>query len=118
MFLLGKKDESGKMTWVAVGQSGLVPPGRSLVVEANGLRVLLCNSSAGLTAVESICSHLALPLDKGRIIGDQLICPHHGARFDLKNGCPLAGAALRPLRTFQVAEREGAVWVYLPVENG
>ncbi len=64
--------------------------------------------------------HLALqsPLVSGEkttaiIEGMEIICTLHGARFDLRDGCPTAGPASRPLATFPIELRDGELYVSL-----
>lgn len=65
-------------------------------------------------AVERRCSHAALDLDGGRVRGASLVCPHHGARFDLKTGAVLGPPAYAPIKAYPTRVRDGMVevWVY------
>lgn len=65
-------------------------------------------------AVQRTCSHMQLPLDGGRVRGASIVCPHHGARFDLKSGRVLAPPAWSPIAAYPTRERDGMVevWVY------
>lgn len=65
-------------------------------------------------AVSRTCSHAAQPLDGGRVRGSSIVCPHHGARFDLKSGRVLGPPASAPIAAFPTRERDGMVevWVY------
>ncbi|PZN96801.1 MAG: hypothetical protein DCF31_03170 [Alphaproteobacteria bacterium] len=72
-------------------------------------RVLVVRDGAGsYFAVSPECSHAALPLEGGRVRGSAILCPHHGARFDLRTGRHLGppawtGIASWPVRV--VADR-------------
>ena len=72
--------------------------------------------------------HIALqsPLDPGEklkyysvrdngcmIEGMEIVCSLHGARFDLRDGCPTAGPARRPLATYPIELRDGELYVSL-----
>ena len=60
--------------------------------------VVLVKSGSELTALSSRCSHLGCRID--RAADQQLVCPCHGSRFDLR-GKRIAGPAtadLEPLR--------------------
>jgi 3-phenylpropionate/trans-cinnamate dioxygenase ferredoxin subunit len=62
-------------------------------------------------AVQRMCSHAALPLDGGRVRGASIVCPHHGARFDLPSGRVLGPPAYAPITAFPTRERDGQVEV-------
>ena len=65
-------------------------------------------------AVQRQCSHAAQDLDGGRVRGASIVCPHHGARFDLKSGRVLGPPAWAPIAAFPTRVRDGMVevWVY------
>ena len=78
-------------------------------------------------AVSNRCRHLFASLGKGHVTDDGCLqCPWHAARYDVGTGemvrgpqgafRPLAGAVkattgARPLKTFPVEVREGAIWL-------
>lgn len=68
----------------------LVPQSGARVVDLDGRRVLLCRSPAGIRAMDEMCPHQLLSLDGARVRGTALMCPHHGARFSLEDGCSLS----------------------------
>jgi nitrite reductase/ring-hydroxylating ferredoxin subunit len=51
------------------------------------------------------------PLDEGDVEDGQIICPRHGARFDLATGEARRMPAVAPVRTFPVKVEGGAVFV-------
>jgi len=62
-------------------------------------------------AIEDRCSHDDNPLDEGDVEDGQIICPRHGARFDLATGEARRMPAVAPVRTFPVKVEGGAVFV-------
>lgn len=60
--------------------------------------------------VEDVCSHDGQPLTDGDIRDCSIVCPRHGARFDLKTGKALCMPATGPIRTFRVEIKDGFVW--------
>jgi len=65
--------------------------------------------------VDNRCTHLEMPLEEGRVIGGQIICPFHGACFNLRTGAAVSGPAVSPLVTHNVRVEEGRVYVELPM---
>jgi nitrite reductase/ring-hydroxylating ferredoxin subunit len=99
--------------WIDFGPEDMVERGKSCAVQANGRSLLLCHTSAGVFTVENLCSHQKKPLDRARIMGEHIMCPHHGARFELRTGCPVSGLATLPLRTFPTKLQAGRVLVQI-----
>jgi 3-phenylpropionate/trans-cinnamate dioxygenase ferredoxin component len=78
-------------------------------------------------AVSNRCRHLFASLGNGRVTGEGCLeCPSHAALYDVGTGKmvrgpqgafkPLAGAVkatagARPLKTFPVETRDGAIWL-------
>jgi 3-phenylpropionate/trans-cinnamate dioxygenase ferredoxin component len=68
-----------------------------------GHRILIVRDAAGsYFAVAPDCSHAALPLETGRVRGSSLLCPHHGARFDLRSGRALGPPAWTGIASWPV----------------
>ncbi len=83
-------------------------PGGMQVVEAAGLKILICNVEGRYFAVEDLCTHAAIPLSEGRLEGCVVECSVHGARFDVSDGSVVRRPALRPLWTFPVSDEPGS----------
>lgn len=71
-------------------------------VVVDGVEVLLCNFEGHIYAVEDVCTHDGAPLDQGELEGCRIICPRHGANFDVRNGAALTLPAVMPLPTYTV----------------
>lgn len=66
-------------------------------------RVLIVRDGAGSWfAVAPDCSHALLPLEGGRVRGSAILCPHHGARFDLRSGRALGPPAWTGIASWPV----------------
>ena len=53
-------------------------------------------------AVDNICSHAEEQLCEGAVIENEIECPRHGARFNLKTGEATEGPALLPIDTYNI----------------
>ncbi|WP_313809286.1 Rieske (2Fe-2S) protein [Sphingobium sp.] len=67
-----------------------LPETGSRIFDLNGKRVLICRSAVGIRAMNEICPHQHLSLEGGRVRGNFIMCPHHGARFSLEDGKSLS----------------------------
>jgi nitrite reductase/ring-hydroxylating ferredoxin subunit len=76
-----------------------------------GLPAVICCTGGRLHAVGLVCPHAGAQLVKGRIVGDCIECPLHGARFALDGGSVRRGPAGHGLPAYDVVVRDGAVYV-------
>ena len=67
-----------------------------------GREILVCRTKDGVFALDNICSHAYARLNEGRLRGSRVICPLHGAAFDVRSGAVLGAPATRPLATYRV----------------
>jgi 3-phenylpropionate/trans-cinnamate dioxygenase ferredoxin subunit len=88
-----------------------VPRGQAIVVEVDGEEVALCNVNGEICAVANLCTHDGGPLGEGCLLGDQIECPRHGARFDVRTGVVKALPAILPIPTYEVKIEGDAVFV-------
>jgi ferredoxin-nitrite reductase len=78
-----------------------VGEGTGKPVRLNGTEVAVFKCEGRLYAIENRCPHEGAPLAGGLVEGEEVICPLHAYRFQLKTGACSTDPALRA-RTFQV----------------
>ena len=88
------------------------------VVEFAGKEVLVAKTSAGIFAVDNMCSHAAERLANGKLKGFKLFCPLHGAAFDIRDGSALSRPAKKPLATYGVRLENGEIYLSVLEEDG
>lgn len=89
--------------------------GRSKMETAGGQSFLVCRSVSGFHATDGICPHQLKALEGSRIRGDAVMCPHHGARFQLDTGKSLSYAlTARPLAIYATRVDGTTLFVTLP----
>ncbi|MGD9680997.1 MAG: non-heme iron oxygenase ferredoxin subunit [Candidatus Obscuribacterales bacterium] len=88
-----------------------VPAGQSKVFEISGEKIALCNVGGKYYAIADLCSHDDGPLGEGELVGDQIECPRHGARFDLNTGAAMCLPAVMPIPTYTVEVRGEEIWI-------
>jgi 3-phenylpropionate/trans-cinnamate dioxygenase ferredoxin subunit len=91
------------------------PPGSSKIVHHGLLDVGVYNCGGTLYAIEDRCSHDDGPLCEGDHDPDAgvVICPRHGANFDIRSGRALTLPAFEPVDTYPVRVDDG--WVKVQV---
>ena len=99
---------------VRVGDEDEIPEGGVKIVQTGSLFLGVYRIDGAFYAIEDRCSHDDGPLCEGEREGYEVICPRHGARFDLESGRPLTLPAFLPVATFPVRVENGVVQVELP----
>jgi nitrite reductase/ring-hydroxylating ferredoxin subunit len=90
-----------KETSITVALSD-VPEGKMYACAAGEREIVVCRTKQGIYAVDNICTHAYARLNEGRLRGTRLICPLHGASFDVRDGRVLGAPATTPLLTHAV----------------
>lgn len=103
------------MTWLQVAASADLAVGKVSVVDAGTGRLALCRTDTGVYAIEDVCTHDGGPLDQGELIGEEIECPRHGARFDVRSGRALSLPAVRPVKSIPARELDGRIEVDVDV---
>jgi 3-phenylpropionate/trans-cinnamate dioxygenase ferredoxin subunit len=85
-----------------VAKVSALAPGSMTPVSVNGTPVLLCNCDGEIYAVEDVCTHDGGVLHGGELEDCRLMCPRHGAYFDVKTGKALTLPAIFPLPVYAV----------------
>jgi 3-phenylpropionate/trans-cinnamate dioxygenase ferredoxin subunit len=88
-------------------------PGQVQVFEVEDEFVAIANVDGEFCAFADICTHDDGPLVEGKLEGQVVTCPRHGARFDVCTGKVLSMPAVVSLPTFDVRVVDGEVQVRL-----
>ena len=104
------------MSWIAVCPVDELPPGEMKLVNAGLLDVGVYNVEGELRALEDRCSHDDGPLCEGDWDphAGVVVCPRHGANFDIRTGEPLTLPAIEPVETYPVRVENGTIEVDIP----
>lgn len=101
--------------FVAVAEVTELPEGNRLFLEIDLEPIVLYHLGGEYYAIEDVCSHDNSPLGNGELEGYQVICPRHGARFDVRDGRAISLPAVRAIRSYPVRVQEGQIEVGLPI---
>jgi nitrite reductase/ring-hydroxylating ferredoxin subunit len=80
-----------------------------LRVERDGYAYAVFKKGDAYFVTADQCTHGPGNLSEGAVIGDEIECPFHQGRFDLRTGVPTAPPCFEPIRVFTVRLLDGAV---------
>lgn len=86
-------------------------------VSVVGREVLICHTREGVFALDNICTHALARMDEGRLRGVRVICPLHGASFDVRDGRVLRPPATCAIRQYPARVVDGMIEVALETEE-
>ncbi len=97
--------------WIDVVAVEFLADGEHVLAEVQGEEVAVFNIGQQFYAIENVCTHDGAEIASGELIGDELVCPRHGARFCVKTGEVKCPPAYENLRSFQVRVMDGKIQV-------
>ena len=103
--------------YVGVAHISDLPAGERLYLTIDDLSIVVFNIAGGYYAIADICSHDDGPLGDGDIEGMEIICPRHGARFDIRTGKVLTLPAIVDIPAYPVRVQDGEIQIGIPRES-
>lgn len=76
--------------------------GRPKQFVVNNRRIALIRRGSEILAFDDVCTHDDGPLAEGEIMGDEIECPRHGAKFNIRTGAVVCMPAAVPIRAYPV----------------
>lgn len=103
------------MARVFVGRTSDIPEGGILHIQIDKKKkkdILIANVRGRYYATSNICTHEGAKLHEGKLNNNELICPWHGARWDVTSGkMILFPEKLKPLRSFKVIVQNDDLYI-------
>ena len=97
--------------WIDVAPQAELPAGARKIVQSEIGPIAVFNLDGELYAIADICTHDGGELASGKLEGDQIICPRHGARFCIRNGRALTPPAFEDIEAFPLRIEAGVIQV-------
>ena len=97
--------------YVEVALATELLPGGKKLLDIDGRAVALFNVDGTFYAIDDVCTHDGGPLAEGELEGCEIVCPRHGARFDVRTGAVLCMPAFEPVKAHEVMVENGVVFV-------
>ncbi len=97
--------------WINVIAETALSNGEHVVVDVDGTEVAVFKIEGQFYAIEDVCTHDGAEIASGKLEGDVIICPRHGARFCVKTGAVKSPPAYEDLACFPLRTENGIVQV-------
>ncbi|MCE9647477.1 MAG: non-heme iron oxygenase ferredoxin subunit [Chloroflexi bacterium] len=105
-----------KIEFVEIAPASELPNGERLFVDLGDRPIVIFNIAGQLFAIGDVCSHDDGPLGDGTIEDHNIVCPRHGAEFDVRTGKAVAMPAVIDIPAYPVQIRDGTIFVGIPKE--
>ncbi len=106
--------EDSKIEFVEIAPVSELPNGERLFVDLGDKPIVIFNIAGQFFAIGDVCSHDDGPLGDGIIEGNNIVCPRHGAEFDVRTGKAMAMPAVVDIPAYPVQIRDGNIFVGTP----
>jgi 3-phenylpropionate/trans-cinnamate dioxygenase ferredoxin subunit len=106
--------DSSKLEYVEIAPADQIHDGERLFIELSGKSIVLFKLAGKLFAIGDVCSHDNGPVGDGEIEENEIICPRHGARFDIRTGKATSLPALVDIPSYPVREKDGMIEIGIP----
>jgi 3-phenylpropionate/trans-cinnamate dioxygenase ferredoxin subunit len=109
--------DPAELEFVKVADVNELLPGERLFVTIDETQIIIFNLAGMFYAIGDVCSHDGNVLDDTPVEGDDVVCPRHGARFDVRNGKAVSLPAVVDIPAYPVRVREGQIEVGVPKQQ-
>ena len=106
--------DPSKIEFFEIAPADQLPPGERMFLEIEGKSIVLLNLAGTLFAIGDVCSHDNGPVGDGEIEENEIICPRHGARFDIRTGKVTSLPAVVDIPAYPVRVKDGMIEIGMP----
>ncbi len=87
--------------------------GQLVRAELEGRELVVVRHQDQLHVLDNLCPHALIRLSGGKVRDGAIVCPAHGARFDIRSGQSLTRFCPRNITAYPVQMRDDEIWVYI-----
>lgn len=108
--------QTENIEFVEIAPSSELPNGERLFVEIEGKSIVIFNIADQFFAIADVCTHDDGPLGDGDLEGYNIVCPRHGAEFDVRTGKVMQMPAVVDVPAYPVKVEDGMIQIGMPKE--
>ncbi len=102
--------------FVEIAPASDLPQNERMFVDIDTFHLVVFNIAGQLFCISDVCSHDNGPVGEGELEDYEVICPRHGAHFDVRNGKVRSLPAIVDIPAYPVRVVDGSIQVGLPKE--
>ena len=106
-----------KLEFIPVGTVEEIEEGGRLFIEIDEQPIVILRIAGQYFGIADVCSHDDGPVGEGALEGFEIICPRHGARFDIRTGKVLALPAFVDIPAYPVRVVGNQIEIGLPTPD-
>ena len=103
--------EESTLEFVEIAPISELPNGERLFVELGDKPIVIFNIAGQYFAIGDVCTHDDGPLGDGLLESHNVVCPRHGAEFDVRTGQAVQLPAVVDIPAYPVQIRDGQIFV-------
>ena len=107
-------EQDSNYKYYRIVKKGEIPEGERLIFEINDLPIVIFNVGDEFLATGDLCTHDGGQIGDGELDGDVIVCPRHGARFDIHTGKALALPAVVGIPVYPIRIIDDYIEVGIP----
>jgi 3-phenylpropionate/trans-cinnamate dioxygenase ferredoxin subunit len=88
-----------------------------LFVEIDSVPIIVFQIAGEIFAIGDVCTHDDGPLGDGEVDGCEVICPRHGARFDVRTGKATSLPAVVDIPAYPTRVIDDQIEVGIPIDT-
>jgi nitrite reductase/ring-hydroxylating ferredoxin subunit len=97
---------------VVVGKTSEVQDGKLMHITAGGREIVVTKLDGNYYAMDNVCTHAGADLHEGELNNNELTCPWHGAKWDIKTGNLISfPQKLKPLQSHKISIEKDTLYV-------
>ena len=103
-----------QVEFVEIAPASELPVGERLFVDLGDRPIVIFNLAGQYYAIGDVCTHDDGPLGDGVIEALNIVCPRHGAEFDIRSGQAVQMPAVVDIPAYPVQVRGGFLFAGIP----
>jgi 3-phenylpropionate/trans-cinnamate dioxygenase ferredoxin subunit len=108
--------EEDKVDFYATAPEDELPNGERLFIDIGDTPVVIFNIAGKLFATGDVCTHDDGPVGDGDLEDFNVVCPRHGAEFDVRTGKAVGMPAVVDIPAYPVRVVDGMIEIGVPKE--